>query len=289
MYIPCVINAFNLSLCSALGCPYGERCNFWHCWPKAVAAHADTDLGNNPSTSSVDRSIALPEIRGNREDYKSRLCSWFGSATGCRYGEKCRFAHGEEEVKRSEGGISRGMYVSSPCSSDLVKGGWHVNDEVKMEEHEEKKESLDVPPDPNPVRLVRQPTRTRARAFGSSTKSMISIDAKLAGPIIGTSGMHTKHIRRLTGAKVLILEHESDPNLKVVEVEGSFEQVKHASVMVREVLYHALRRPPLFYTHSHKSKVCEKFRQGVCRFGNQCRFVHVARQEAHTKPSCTEA
>ncbi|KAF2613197.1 hypothetical protein F2Q70_00009821 [Brassica cretica] len=84
-------------------------------------------------------------------------------------------------------------------------------------------------------------------SFGASATAKISVDASLAGAIIGKGGVSSKQIYRQTGAKLTIQDHERDPNLKNIELEGTFEQINEASVMVRELigrLNSAARRPP---------------------------------------------
>ncbi|MBO8631172.1 hypothetical protein INO08_15815, partial [Staphylococcus aureus] len=58
----------------------------------------------------------------------------------------------------------------------------------------------------------------------------------LAGAIIGKAGVNSKQICRVTGAKLCIREHETDPNLRNIELEGTFDQIKQASAMVRELI-----------------------------------------------------
>ncbi|KAE8777473.1 Zinc finger CCCH domain-containing protein 44 [Hordeum vulgare] len=72
--------------------------------------------------------------------------------------------------------------------------------------------------------------------FGASATTKISVDASLAGAIIGKGGVNTKHISRMTGAKLAIRDNEADPNHKSIELEGSFDQVNHASAMVKELI-----------------------------------------------------
>ncbi|KAE8806528.1 Zinc finger CCCH domain-containing protein 44 [Hordeum vulgare] len=40
----------------------------------------------------------------------------------------------------------------------------------------------------------------------------------------------------MTGAKLAIRDNEADPNHKNIELEGSFDQVNHASAMVKELI-----------------------------------------------------
>jgi polyribonucleotide nucleotidyltransferase len=117
-----------------------------------------------------------------------------------------------------------------------------------------------------------------AASFGASSTAKISIEASLAGAIIGKGGINAKQICRLTGAKISIREHESDPTLRNVEMEGSFEQIKQASQMVREVLMHRDNVPSRpasgFGSHNFKTKLCENYSKGTCTFGDRCHFAH---------------
>ncbi|KAF3550705.1 hypothetical protein DY000_02003974, partial [Brassica cretica] len=84
-------------------------------------------------------------------------------------------------------------------------------------------------------------------------------------------------------------EAKRDPNLKNIELEGTFEQINEASVMVRELigrLNSAARRPPAGVVggigsegkphpgSNFKTKMCERFSKGSCTFGDRCHFAH---------------
>ncbi|XP_019056326.1 PREDICTED: zinc finger CCCH domain-containing protein 36-like isoform X2 [Tarenaya hassleriana] len=121
-------------------------------------------------------------------------------------------------------------------------------------------------------------------SFGASATAKISVDASLAGAIIGKGGINSKQICRQTGAKLSIQEHERDPNLKNIELEGTFEQIKEASAMVRELIVRlgAAARKHMGGSSegkphpgsSYKTKMCERFAKGNCTFGDRCHFAH---------------
>ncbi|KAG2305791.1 hypothetical protein Bca52824_025539 [Brassica carinata] len=119
-------------------------------------------------------------------------------------------------------------------------------------------------------------------SFGASATAKISVDASLAGVIIGKGGVCSKQICRQTGAKLSIQDHDRDPNLKNIELEGTFEQINEASAMVRELigrLNSASRRPPGGGGgggggSNFKTKMCERFSKGSCTFGDRCHFAH---------------
>ena len=64
----------------------------------------------------------------------------------------------------------------------------------------------------------------------------ISVDASLAGGIIDKDGVNTKQISWVTGVKLSIRDHQSNPNLKNIELEGNFDQIKQASDLVRDLI-----------------------------------------------------
>jgi KH domain/Zinc finger C-x8-C-x5-C-x3-H type (and similar) len=124
-------------------------------------------------------------------------------------------------------------------------------------------------------------------SFGMSATAKISVEASLAGAIIGKGGVNTKHICRVTGAKLAIRDHESDPSLKNIELEGTFDQINHASGMVRELIFNVSGsmsgqkvRPGGFHVagggSNYKTKLCDKFAKGICTFGEKCVFAHGA-------------
>lgn len=104
------------------------------------------------------------------------------------------------------------------------------------------------------------------------------MDASLAGAVIGKGGVNSKQICRQTGAKLSVRDHETDQNLKNIELEGSFEQIQHASAMVREMIVSIgpVSSAKSFGGHSSnlKTKLCENFGKGSCTFGERCHFAH---------------
>jgi hypothetical protein len=43
-------------------------------------------------------------------------------------------------------------------------------------------------------------------------------------------------LSRVTGVKLSIRDHESNPNLKNIELEGNFDQIKQASDLLRDLI-----------------------------------------------------
>lgn len=185
---------------------------------------------------------------------KTRLCNKFSSAEGCKFGDKCHFAHGEWELGKPIIPTHEDPHPMGPIPGRM--GG-----------------RMDLPA-PGPV-----------ASFGASATAKISVDASLAGAIIGKGGVNSKQICRETGAKLSIRDHETEPNLKNIELEGSFEQIKQASAMVRDLIVsigpsHGKNvggpGAPQAPSNNFKTKLCDNFSKGSCTFGERCHFAHGA-------------
>ncbi|KAJ9184691.1 hypothetical protein P3X46_004393 [Hevea brasiliensis] len=214
-----------------------------------------------PAVTPVSRNLAVPSVVPNGSAptaVKSRLCNKYNSAEGCKFGDKCHFAHGEWEL------------VGKPIASS----------------HEDARAIGTIP-----GRMggrMEPPSPGLAASFGASATAKISVEASLAGAIIGKGGVNSKQICRQTGAKLSIREHETDPNLRNIEFEGSFEQIKQASAMVSELIASVSSANASAKTtgvpgggHAHpgsnyKTKICENFSKGSCSFGQRCHFAHGA-------------
>ncbi|CAL9026006.1 unnamed protein product [Prunus brigantina] len=243
---------------STAGCPFGESCHFLHYVPGGYNAVAQMmNLAPSPQAS---RNIAPPPSNSNGSSssaVKSRLCNKYNSAEGCKFGDKCHFAHGEWEL---------GKHLAQSHDDPRAMG-------------------------PGPGRMtnwMEPPLAGPASSFGASSTAKISVDASLAGAIIGKGGVNSKQICRQTGAKLSIREHESDPNLRNIELEGTFEQIQQASAMVRELIVTVSMSGPAKTPgggapgapappgSNYKTKLCDNFTKGTCTFGERCHFAHGA-------------
>ncbi|RZC77436.1 hypothetical protein C5167_001589 [Papaver somniferum] len=253
---------------STSGCPFGEGCHFLHYVPGGISAVSQmTNLGGNqthmqPSRHAVGPPPMTPDIT-SPTSAKTRMCTKFNSAEGCKFGDKCYFSHGEREFGKAP------SYEGSLAPSSHMMG--------RM-----------------PSRYEQQPppqSLAAAASFGASATAKISVDSSLTGAIIGKGGVNSKQICRLTGVKLAIREHESDPNLKNIELEGTFDQIKQASAMVRELIVNvAAATGPMKNHQPHgaptpaygpggnnfKTKMCDNFAKGSCTFGEKCHFAHGA-------------
>ncbi|KAK3000021.1 hypothetical protein RJ639_024438 [Escallonia herrerae] len=197
---------------STAGCPFGESCHFLHYVPGGYNAVAQM---MNLAPAPASRNMTAPSIQNGSSapTAKTRMCNKYNTAEGCKFGDKCHFAH---------------------------------------------------------------------------ATAKISVDASLAGAIIGKGGINSKQICRQTGAKLAIRDHEADPNLRNIELEGTFDQIEQASAMVRELIVSisssgggpakkpgmtGAPHPPV---SNYKTKMCENFAKGSCTFGERCHFAHGA-------------
>ncbi|XWS28247.1 hypothetical protein CRYUN_Cryun25bG0050300 [Craigia yunnanensis] len=242
---------------STSGCPFGESCHFLHYVPGGIKAVSQM-LGSNPAHPAAARNSVVPPSFPDGSSppaVKTRLCNKFNTPEGCKFGDKCHFAHGEWELGKS----------TDPAYEDPRTMG------------------------PMPGRMtgrMEPPSRglCAAASFGASATAKISIDAYLAGAIIGKNGVNSKHICRVTGAKLSIRENESDSSSRNIELEGTFDQIKQASAMVRELILNvgsasgnSMKNPAMGGSGSannYKTKLCGNFTKGSCTFGDRCHFAH---------------
>ncbi|KAJ9153391.1 hypothetical protein P3X46_026835 [Hevea brasiliensis] len=243
---------------STSGCPFGEGCHFLHYVPGGFKAVSQMlHLGGNPPIPPASRNAGVPPSFPDGASplaVKTRLCNKYNTAEGCKFGDKCHFAHGEWELGKPPGPSFEDPRSIGPISGRMGR---------QME-----------PPHQG---------FGAASSFGASATAKISIDASLAGAIIGKNGVNSKQICRLTGAKLSIREHETDPNLRNIELEGTFDQINQASAMVRELIGNvsqasgAPMKNPVIHsgpTNNFKTKLCENFAKGSCTFGDRCHFAH---------------
>ncbi|WVY92761.1 hypothetical protein V8G54_031849 [Vigna mungo] len=158
---------------------------------------------NLKPTAPPSRVVAapLPVSNGSTPSaVKTHICNKFNTAKGCKFGDKCHFAHGEWELGKPIAPSIDDHRSLGPSSAGRMAG------------------RIEPPP--------------LAGSFGAISTAKISVEASLAGAIIGKGGVNSKQICRQTGAKLSIREHETDPNLRNIELEGTFEQTKEASNMV---------------------------------------------------------
>ncbi|GLJ10478.1 hypothetical protein SUGI_0128980 [Cryptomeria japonica] len=286
---------------STSGCPYGEDCHYLHYVPGGVTAVSQLSklsntLGLSREAIGFTSSFSLSDKSGPVTGYKTCLCNHYASAEGCQFGDKCHYAHGEKELRKENvlpnellpsgvgtaitnfgtattnfgaGSKANPGYKTCLCNNFSSSEGCKYGDKCHFAhgEKELRKESAL----PNGA--------TAAANFGASSKANISIVAAYAGGVIGKDGVNSKHIYRATGVKLTIKDHESDPNLKTIEFEGSFDKINQATAMVRELILKIgslLGKQSGNSQQSHKTRLCEHFAKGSCTFGDKCHFAHGA-------------
>ncbi|GMP97035.1 hypothetical protein CsSME_00045443 [Camellia sinensis var. sinensis] len=142
---------------STAGCPFGENCHFLHYVPGGYNAVAQM---MNLAPAPVSRNMAAPPPipdGSSPSGVKTRICNKYNTAEGCKFGDKCHFAHGEWELGKPVAPSqddSRAMGAILSCFPGRIE-----------------------PPAPAPV-----------AGFGDSATAKISVDASLAGAIIGKGG-----------------------------------------------------------------------------------------------------
>ncbi|XP_059664952.1 zinc finger CCCH domain-containing protein 31-like [Cornus florida] len=165
---------------------------------KFVSTAEMIKLGPNQATMYVASPPSIPDD-SYQPAFKTRLCIDYNTAKGCKFGENCHFAHGICEFGKPFSltfGKSHGAMASGRFAGRMR-----------------------LPYSRPPLSINKDPITAQ-----------ISVDASLAGAIYGHDDLKTM----LGGlqVKIFIREHKSGPNLKNIELQGKFQQLKTASSLV---------------------------------------------------------
>ncbi|XP_024527485.1 zinc finger CCCH domain-containing protein 14 [Selaginella moellendorffii] len=285
---------------STSGCPYGEGCHFLHYVPGGInslqvqaangtAALSSAAPGGAPGTAGstaaspasttpgggvaavTAAAAVVPDPSQTVNGYKTRLCNRYNTPEGCRFGEKCHFAHGEADLRPSNPRPSPAtvIHLQNGATAGIGGAAALINGTTVFSSNPVATSVYYGEPTP--------PGVPAATTFGSISVTRMSIEAAYAGAIIGKAGANVKQISKVTGCKVSIRDHETDPNMRNVEMEGSLEQIESASEMVRQLLQTrevAPPRGPALGSHNFKTKLCENYSSGTCTFAERCHFAH---------------
>lgn len=96
------------------GCAYGDECHFLHTY------RAGLTLPSRPAPLPYVYAINTNGMRSN-EKVKTRLCRHFESPEGCRYGERCFFAHGQSELRSEAFNIAAGIGMNQDGLASAFK------------------------------------------------------------------------------------------------------------------------------------------------------------------------
>ncbi|KAF9588478.1 hypothetical protein IFM89_010504 [Coptis chinensis] len=184
---------------------------------------------------------------------KSKPCMKFFNTTGCPFGEGCHFLHYVPDGINAVAQMTNlgGNHSHPPASRNAMgppsipNGSLHRSQDPRCAT----KSKAPLGPsheDPRAMGLMsrRFPCRVepphwphrRCEVLVPWQPPRSAWMPRLRGAIIGKSGVNSKQICRVTGAKLSIRDHESDPNLRNIELEGNFDQIKQASSMVRDLI-----------------------------------------------------
>ena len=93
---------------------------------------------------------------------KTRICNKYNSAEGCKFGDKCHFAHGEWELGKPIVPSVDDHRAMAPMAGRM------------------------------PGRMEPLPPPGPAASFGANATAKISVEASLAGAIIGKGGVNSE-------------------------------------------------------------------------------------------------
>ncbi|KAG9454952.1 hypothetical protein H6P81_007856 [Aristolochia fimbriata] len=96
---------------STSGCPFGESCHFLHYVPGGFGSLGLTPMLSLSASSVISQRKPVQPLGDpglTVSGYKTKLCNRFNTSEGCRFGDRCHFAHGESDLRPSNNNFSRG-------------------------------------------------------------------------------------------------------------------------------------------------------------------------------------
>ncbi|KAF9685269.1 hypothetical protein SADUNF_Sadunf03G0037100 [Salix dunnii] len=125
---------------SGNGCTYGNKCRFLHVGPENFKKH----LGQYCESSAISIGTTGTASSGvyKKGFKKTRLCNNWEMTGGCAYGKVCRFAHGKQELEKSDGNIALASgIVPTKASKSLLMGKDDIGSNPKHEAQAKQVES----------------------------------------------------------------------------------------------------------------------------------------------------
>jgi len=259
---------------SVSGCPYWSGCNFLHSNPTG-APIAGLPMASRAQAAPMGGYGAGAEHTGPDARRKTKLCNKFQSATGCPFGDKCNFAHGDHEVSQSRpAGMAGGKRTYDTMNP---MGTQYPQQQQQYQQYSQ------------------YPQYGQAQdAYGSvaMANATMTIRADAVGVVIGKGGANVKQINAMSGARVKIADaSDSNSTTRVVEMSGTVEQITVAQDLVRAFVNQfqtsqaagggmppnmagaaagGQKVAPLNF----KTRMCENFAKGACNYGDRCHFAH---------------
>ncbi|KAJ6706292.1 ZINC FINGER C-X8-C-X5-C-X3-H TYPE FAMILY PROTEIN [Salix purpurea] len=117
---------------SGNGCTYGNKCRFLHVGPENFKKH----LGQYCESSAISIGTTGTASSGvHKKGFKkTRLCNNWELTGGCPYGKVCHFAHGQQELEKSDGNIALASgIVPTEASKSLLMGKDDIGSNHKHE------------------------------------------------------------------------------------------------------------------------------------------------------------
>ncbi|KAL2923838.1 Zinc finger CCCH domain-containing protein 14 [Bienertia sinuspersici] len=112
---------------STSGCPFGETCHFLHHVPGGY--NAVSQMMNLPPISRAAPAPPPQAPNGAAPGVKTRLCNKYSSAEGCKFGDKCHFAHGEWELNKP---VAPSFDDPRAMGGHPMHGRFHVRNEPPL-------------------------------------------------------------------------------------------------------------------------------------------------------------
>lgn len=132
---PCGGSYFFLSLRSAGDCRFGDGCCFVHHFPGELH-EADQDVAKK--MNRLDLGGDLAQAPASPATVKTRLCKNHDTPEGCKWGDRCHFAHGKDQLGTPMGpgsSFKTRLYVSFVAAGSCAFAGRchfaHGKDELR--------------------------------------------------------------------------------------------------------------------------------------------------------------